>query len=225
MRSAERRAECRVQHAENADDTDDRRFFYGLICENPDHPCHLRANRHGMTLLEIILALGVLAGSLAIIANLSRLSTNNAVLARDTTQAQLLCESIMARLMSGIIEFESVFDEPVYDPIHDFDDVGTSYSYNNSDYKWVYSIEINTLDDYGLLEVIVTVTQHLPYSNREPASCRLVRWMLDKAMAQEMLESEAASSDSTSSTNGSSTGSTSESGGGNTGGGTIGNGG
>lgn len=150
-----------------------------------------------MTLLEIILALGVLAGALAIIANLSRLSTNSAVSARNTTEAQFLCESIMARLMSGIIEFESVFDEPVYDPVHDFDGVGTSYSNYSTfgnDYQWTYSIEINALDDYGLLEVIVTVEQNLPFSTREPVSCRLVRWMLDKAMATEMLESEAVSS-------------------------------
>ena len=155
--------------------------------------------RRGMTLLEIILALGVLAGALAVIANLSRLSTNSAIAARDTTQAQFLCESIMSRLMSGIIEFESVFDEPVYDPVYDFDGVGTSYSNYASygtDHKWTYSIEINTLDDYGLLEVIVTVEQYLPYSAREPVTCRLVRWMLDKAMANEMLESETTASGS-----------------------------
>ena len=178
--------------------------------------------RPGLTLLEIILSLGVLAGALAVIANLSRMSTNNAISARDTTQAQLLCESIMARLISGVIEFESVFDEPIYDPVHDFDDVGSSYSFNSGDYKWVYSIEINTLDDYGLLEVIVTVEQYLPYSPREPASCRLVRWMLDKTMAKEMLESETVSSDSGSVTGDSSTDSTGNpSGGNNTGGGTT----
>ena len=177
--------------------------------------------KRGMTLLEIMLALGVLAGSLAIIANLSRLSTNNAISARDTTQAQFLCESIMSRLMSGMIEFESVFDEPVYDPVLDFDEVGTSYSTSfGTEHKWVYSIEINTLDDYGLLEVIVLVEQHLPNSAREPASCRLVRWMLDKAMAKEMLESEAAEA-SSSESNSSSESST---GGGTTGGGATGGG-
>ena len=158
--------------------------------------------RCGMTLLEIILSIAFLAGALVVIANLSRISTMSAVSARDTTQAQFLCESIMARLTSGIIDFESVFDEPVYDPVFDFDDVGTSYSnssYNNGDHKWVYSVEINTLDDYGLLEVVVTVTQYLPHSSREPVSCKLVRWMLNKAMAAEMLESAAGSTDSESS--------------------------
>ena len=49
-----------------------------------------------MTLLEIILSLAFLAGALAVIANISRLGTMSAVSARDTTQAQFLCESIMA---------------------------------------------------------------------------------------------------------------------------------
>ena len=178
---------------------------FNFVTASPGHsvrlwrtasPAAVHHKQRGLTLLEIILALGVLAGALAIIANLSRMSTNSAVSARDTTEAQFLCESIMARLMSGVIEFESVFDEPVYDPVHDFDDTGSSYSYNTGEPKWYYSIEFNTLDDYGLLEVIVEVTQNLPSSSREPVSCRLVRWMLDKAMAKEMLESEADTSES-----------------------------
>ena len=180
-----------------------------------------RNERLGMTLLEIILSLGVLAGSLAIIANLSRLSSESAISARDTTQAQFLCESIMSQLMSGVIEFEAVYDEPVYD----FVDTGATNPNDTYSYKWVHSIEINSIDDYGLLEVIVIVTQYQPNSIREPVSCRLVRWMLDKAMAKEMLESEESESGSTSedTATGTSTGntgsSTQNSGDGDTGGG------
>jgi hypothetical protein len=132
-----------------------------------------------------------LAGSLAVVVSISRTSMMNAVSARDTTQAQLLCESVMSQLMNGMIEFESVYDEPVLD----FPDSGASNPNNSNDYKWTYSIEINTLDDYGLLEVLVTVTQYLPNNSlREPVSCRLVRWMLDKAAVKEALESESAAS-------------------------------
>ena len=196
-----------------------------LPVQNKTH----RNERLGMTLLEIILALGVLAGSLAIIANLSRLSSESAISARDTTQAQFLCESIMSQLMSGVIEFEAVYDEPVYD----FVDTGATNPNDTYSYKWVHSIEINTIDDYGLLEVIVIVTQYQPNSTREPVSCRLVRWMLDKAMAKEMLESEESESGSTSedttsgaSTNSSSTGGNTQNSGGsqNTGGGSTGGG-
>ena len=181
-----------------------------------------RNERLGMTLLEIILSLGILASSLAIIVNLSRLSSESAISARDTTQAQFLCESIMSQLMSGIIEFEVAYDEPVYD----FVDTGATSPNDSFDYKWVYSIEINSIDDYGLLEVIVIVTQYQPNSTREPVSCRLVRWMLDKAMAKEMLESEESESGSTSedTTSGASTGNTQNSGGGSTGGGSTGGG-
>jgi type II secretory pathway pseudopilin PulG len=147
----------------------------------------------GLTLIEIVMSLLFLAGSLAVVVSISRTSMINATSARDTTQAQLLCESIMSQLMNGMIEFESVYDEPVLD----FPDSGASNPNDGNDYKWTYSVEINTLDDYGLLEVIVTVTQYLPNNpSREPISCRLVRWMLDKAAAKEALESESAASSS-----------------------------
>jgi len=174
-----------------------------------------------MTLLEIILSLAFLAGALAVIANISRLGTMSAVSARDTTQAQFLCESIMAQLTSGIIEFESVFDEPVLD----FVDTGASNPNDVNDYKWTYSIEIYALDDYGLLEVVVTVTQYFPNSPREPVSCKLVRWMLDKAMAADMLASVEESTDSESSGASSSSQTGGTGGGGNTGGGGTGGGG
>ena len=138
--------------------------------------------------------------------------------ARETTQAQLLAESVMAQLLCGMIEFESVYDEPVLD----FVDTDATNPNDNSDYKWVYAVEINSIDDFGLCEVIVTVTKYNPNATREPASCQLVRWMLDKATALEMLESQESSTDST--TDASSNSSTGSSQGGTTGGGTTGGG-
>ncbi|MDR1492294.1 MAG: hypothetical protein LBT05_06205 [Planctomycetaceae bacterium] len=149
--------------------------------------------RCGLTLIEIIMSLFFLAGSLAVVASISRTSMTNAVSARDATQAQLLCESIMSQLMNGMIEFESAYDKPALD----FPDSGASNPNDVNNYKWTYSIELNTLDDYGLLEVVVTVTQYLPNNpSREPISCRLVRWALDKAAVKEALESESAVSGS-----------------------------
>ena len=179
--------------------------------------------RHAMTMLEIILALGVLAAALVVTANISRISSMNAVAARDMTQAQLLGESVMSQLLTGMIEFESVFDEPVLD----FVDTGATNPNDSNDYKWVYSVEINSIDDYGLCEVIITVTKYNPNATNKPVSCRLVRWMLDKVTAKEMLESEESESEMTSDA---STGSTSQSsggaqtGGGQTGGGQTGGG-
>jgi len=141
----------------------------------------LLKNRRGLTLLEMIISLAILSGAVAILVGLSRTGSINAANARNTTQAQLLCESLMSQVKTGIIPLESVFEQPV----NNFPDSGAINLYDASDYKWVYSLEINTLDENGLVEVIVTVSQP-PSSTARPVSCQLVRWMLDKETAREI---------------------------------------
>ena len=55
----------------------------------------------GFTLLEIILALAILAGSLAALGEVMRLADQNASLTEDETQAQILAASVMDELVAG----------------------------------------------------------------------------------------------------------------------------
>src|SRR5262245_31381311 len=55
----------------------------------------------GFTLLEIILALAILAGSLAALGEVMRLADQNATMTRDESQAQILAASIMDELIAG----------------------------------------------------------------------------------------------------------------------------
>ncbi|MCL2349699.1 MAG: type II secretion system GspH family protein [Planctomycetaceae bacterium] len=163
-------------------------------------------NRRGLTLLEMIISLVILSGAVAVLVGLSRTGSINAASARDTTQAQLLCESLMSQVETGIIPLEPVFEQPV----NDFPDSGAINTYNANDYKWIYSLEVNTLDENGLLEIIVTVSQFQSAppqtaSAKRPVSCRLVRWMLDKATAKEMQQENQSQSTTTQSTSSQST--------------------
>jgi type II secretion system protein I len=124
----------------------------------------------GFSLLEVILALAILAGSIAVLGESSRLALKNAEVARDLAHAQLLCESKMAEITTGITAAEAVSNTP-------FDATMTA-SLDPSTPAWVYSIETQTTNEDGLIAVRVTVTRNLPVE-KHPVSFALVRWIPD----------------------------------------------
>jgi len=120
--------------------------------------------RKGFTLLEIILALAILAGALAALGEVLRLGDQNSSLTRDETQAQILASSVMDEIMSGARPPTSVnsaaFDIKAQPP-------------------WLYSIEIAPTPQHAeLLAIRVRVEQQLP-PEQQPARFDLVRWVLN----------------------------------------------
>ena len=85
----------------------------------PKHPVSLQPMA-GMTLLEVVFSLAILGGSIAVISEMAHSSFQNARMARDMIQAELLAESILAKLRLGIIAMEPAYKVPV-----------TSESYGN----------------------------------------------------------------------------------------------
>ncbi len=124
----------------------------------------------GFSLLEVILALAVLAGSIAVLGESGRLALRNAQIARDLAHAQLLCESKMAEVTIGITPAEQVSATP-------FDSTMTA-SLDPSVPGWLFSIDTQTTDEDGLIAVCVTVTRNLPAA-QHPVSFSLVRWIPD----------------------------------------------
>jgi type II secretion system protein I len=122
--------------------------------------------RHGFTLLEIILALTILAMSLAALGEVLRLASDNSSEACDLTQAQLIAAGKLAELTSGAIVLDNVNNAPVEEVI--------------ADPQWLYSIEMTQTQELGLLAVRVTVRQDLP-DEQNPAEYSVVRWMPDPA--------------------------------------------
>jgi type II secretion system protein I len=128
--------------------------------------------RQGLTLLEVILAVAVLGGCVAVIGELVRIGTRHAEEAREISRAQLVCESKLEELAAGAAPLESVASAPL-----------------ETDGRWLYSVSVSTLDRPELLEVRVTV-QPSQTARRQPLSVSLVRWMIDPALMELIEEGE-----------------------------------
>jgi prepilin-type N-terminal cleavage/methylation domain-containing protein len=124
-----------------------------------------RHRKRGLSLLEVILAIAILAGCIAVIGELVRLGSRQAEEARELTTAQLLCESKIAEIAAGVIPAEAVSSVPF-----------------ENDPRWLYSVTVNSLDQEGLLDVRVTIEQSEP-SRVQPLTFTLVCWMIDPSLA------------------------------------------
>lgn len=137
----------------------------------------------GLTFLEVLIALVILCGSLAVLSEIARTGLRSASETENMTQAELLCESILAKVQLGIIKQETAVDVPVTestnstvlsDTVVDTNAVAAG-SANVA--LWYYSIEINDVEnEYDLIEIAVTVRQNETH-HRFPVACRMVRWL------------------------------------------------
>ena len=123
-----------------------------------------REASRGLSLLEVLLALSILGVSFFAIGELMRVGARSAEAARDHTAAQLLGESIMAQITAGMLPPESISSAPVDDARYQV--------------EWSYSIQIEPVDQQGLIAVWVTVQQDADQVAR-PVTYKLVRWMID----------------------------------------------
>jgi hypothetical protein len=135
-------------------------------------------NRNAFSLLEVILALALLVGAIAVSGELIRLGTLSAAAARDLTQAQLICESKMAEITSGIVLAEAI-----------------STAQYELDPEWIYSVELAASDIPGLVLLRVTVAQNLLPEQR-PAEFSLTRLIQDPGVELVPAESINTGSDS-----------------------------
>ena len=139
------------------------RFRYNLF---PTLGLELRTRRaararRALSLLEVILAIAILAGCIAAIGQLIHLGSREAEEARDMTRAQLLCESKIEEIAAGVTPAEAASAVPF-----------------ENDPGWMYSVAVNPLDRENLIEVRVTV-QQAQSTYLQPLSVTFVRWMLD----------------------------------------------
>jgi len=120
-----------------------------------------RAIRSAFTLLEIILALAILAGAVAVLSEAVRIGYHNAREARDVTEAELLASTLMDEIAAGIVEPAPVSGAPF-----------------PQDPQWQFSIRTMPLAQEGLIAVEVTVTKSFRGAE-PPSSFTLTRWVAD----------------------------------------------
>ncbi len=112
----------------------------------------------GFTLLEVILALAILAGSVAVLGELMGIAGRHAREVQAETQAQLFAASVMDEMLAGLTEVAQVSAQPL-------DTTDTV--------PWIYSVNISTTTIVGLSSIEVIVEQDLePQFN--PVRYRLV---------------------------------------------------
>lgn len=166
----------------------------GAACEISDVPF----SRSGFSLLEVILALAILAGAIVVLGEANRLALRNAEIARDMGKAQLLCESKLSEIVTGIVPAEPVENAPF--------DATTTASIDANEPAWLYTIETAQVDEAGLLSVRVTVTRDVP-AGQHPVRFSLVRWLPDPSVSSSTGQSDPnAQSGSSSNSNAASSG-------------------
>ena len=122
----------------------------------------------GFTLLEVIVALAILAGSVAVLGEVIRLASRNATDAQSLAQAQLLAASLIDEMVAGLTEPADVTEQPL-----ETDDA----------IPWVYSVTYDNTSIEGLMALEVVVEQDLE-KQFNPVRYRLVRWLPDPLLSQ-----------------------------------------
>ena len=131
---------------------------------------YLPVTTTGFSLLEVIIAMAILAGGIAILGQVIRIGTQSASDSRNLTTAQVLCESTMSELIARVLPLESVQRTPFE---------------TNSD--WLYSVIIRSTEEEYLFFVQVIVEENIDTQQR-PLSFTIQRWVLDPDL--ELLEGE-----------------------------------
>ena len=125
------------------------------------------AARSGFSLLEVVLALAILATVVVVLGELVRTGLRNAQLARDLSKAELICESTIYQIESGALPPQAVERTAV-----------------DLEPGWYYSVEnesTGTPTQSGLLRLRVTV-ELTPDKQRRPTKFSVVRWLRDPSL-------------------------------------------
>ncbi len=125
--------------------------------------------RAGFSLLEVILALAILAGVIAILAEANRTALRNAVMTRDLARAQLLCETVLSQVTTGVMTPDPVDRQPFDTSLEQLDP---------NEPAWIYSVENEQTTELGLISVKVTVTRDVP-PEQHPVQFSLTCWLPD----------------------------------------------
>lgn len=123
--------------------------------------------RNGLSLLEIVLALAIFFGAMAVLSQLAWNGARAAVQARLKTQAIVRCEAKMAEVLAGI---ESLSPR--------------GHVAFPDDSAWTWSLSVYETSYPDLLQIDVTVS-HSGNSRLANVEFELRRWMRDPSLFQE----------------------------------------
>ncbi len=120
-----------------------------------------RSRRRGFSLLEVLLATGILIGSSIVLMELASIGIRHAAGARDLAQMQRICQSKLNEIVIGVAPAETVRPMPC-------DEVPS----------WTYWVNLRPTDRPGLVMLEVGVSKDMK-SRRSTSRFTLVRWIRD----------------------------------------------
>lgn len=138
-------------------------------------------NRRGFSLLEILLALAILGGSLAVLSRIVDTGISASREARDLVVARMLCQSKLSQLLLDSTAGIAPLSVPMT-PVESFDSQSTTPFY--------YSVEVQPGQLDGMLVIRVMVEAQDPSGGQVLARYSLVRWMIDPMLGLEEMEAE-----------------------------------
>jgi general secretion pathway protein I len=136
-------------------------------------------NRRGFSLLEILLALAILGGSLAVLSQIVGTGADSASSARDLALARLICQAKLAEtLVSGITPV-MVPSTPIASPD------------SSSTTPFFYAIDVAPAGLDGMLAIRVSVEAQDANGGPPLAQYSLTRWIVDPALGLEEAQAQA----------------------------------
>jgi uncharacterized membrane protein YgcG len=119
----------------------------------------------GISLLEVILALSILALSVALLSQITKQATDNGLMARRLATAQMLCESKMAEVLAGAIPVQG--------------NTWTRISDGGVSGEWYYQIQTVTAQRKDMVGVRLSISDDPNTTTQNPELFHVVRWMID----------------------------------------------
>ncbi len=142
------------------------------VIKPPSHP-------RGFSMLEILLALAILGGALAVLSQIVGTGADSASSARDLAIARLICQAKLAEtLISGLTPV-TIPSSPVSSPD------------SSSSTNFLYAVAVAPASLDGMLAIRVSVQAEDPNGGPPIANYSLTRWIIDPALGLEEAEAEA----------------------------------
>ena len=125
-------------------------------------------HREAFTLMEVIIALGVLGMSMAAIGTLVQIGGQNALQARLLTTAQFLAESKLSEVKAGILSPTATGPIP-FPPTETME-------------PFQYTIRSQAIDSQGMLLAVEILVEHITEAGSLSLQHSVTTWMIDPAV-------------------------------------------
>ena len=132
--------------------------------------------RHALSLLEVVLALSILAMSSVYLAQSMHTATLNAISAQRLTQAELVAESVTNQIIAGVLPAQPVSWTPYYS-------ANPTAATTATQSQWLYQIQSVPTEIQGMVGLQIAV-QEVPLDGTMRAGFDIYvnRWVIDPTL-------------------------------------------